>query len=214
MKFVAIFLLTGALLSASPIASLVSAGNPVLASNGEDVSPYGLTLNGTLYPVLCVDDKDWSSLNSPWNVNVTAISSGSFTNTYNPSEGLEYQEDAYLYSLIVQPAADRIDIQHAAWDIMDLDITSAAQVTTYETAGTLSSSDGAITYINQAITGSKTMNFTGYDILSDTDTGRGRQQEFIVATTPEPTTFTLLGAGLLLACVGAARRKRARVKVK
>jgi hypothetical protein len=30
---------------------------------------------------------------------------------------VQYEEEAYLFSLITQPGADRIDIQHAAWAI-------------------------------------------------------------------------------------------------
>ncbi len=211
MKFISIFLLAGALLSASPVstssvATLVSAGSPLLASNGDYVGPYGLTLNQNLYPALCVDDKDWGSLNAPWNVNVTSISSGNFSLTYNPTEGQEYMEDAWIYNQITQPGADRINLQHAAWDIMDLGITTSTQLT-----NDLSSSDGAYNFISQALTGYSSMNFSGYEILSDCNKGDGpgdgREQEFIICT-PEPASFMLLGMGLLLAGVGSARQRR------
>ncbi len=49
------------------------------------------------------------------------------------------------------------------------------------------------------------MNLSGYEIVSDTVAGH--EQEFLVAT-PEPSSFLLLGAGLLLAGCGAFRRGR------
>ncbi len=207
MKLISIFLVAGALLSASPVstpnvADLVSAGSPLLASNGDYVGPYGLTLNQNLFAALCVDDKDWGSLNDPWNVNVTSISSGNFSLTYNPSKGQEYEEDAWIYSQITKAGADRIDLQHAAWDIMDLGITTLGQLNT-----DVSVHDGAYTYISQALAGYSTMNFSNFEILSDCNTGDGREQEFIICT-PEPESFMLLGMGLLLAGFGAARKNR------
>lgn len=202
MKLISVFLLAGALLSASPVATLVSAGSPLLASNGVYVGPYGLTLDNKLYAALCIDDKDWGSLNAPWDVNVTLISSGNFSNTYNPTKGQEYMEEAWIYSQITKPGADRINLQHAAWDIMDLGITTLAHLNS-----DVSSSDGAYAFISQALTGYASMNFSGYEILSDVNTGKGREQEFIIAT-PEPESVTLLGIGLLLAGLGTVRQRR------
>ena len=207
MKLISVFLLAGALLSASPVATLVSAGSPLLASNGDYVGPYGLTLDHNLYAALCVDDKDWGSLNDPWNVNVTLINSGNFNLTYNPTKGQEYEEDAWILSQITQPGADRIDLQHAAWDIMDLGITTSTQL-----ASDLSIHDGAYSFISQALTGYASMNLSGYEILSDCNRGDGREQEFIICT-PEPESFMLLGMGLLFAGIGSVRRRRKQLAV-
>lgn len=206
MKLISIFLFAGALLSASPVADLVNAGTPLLASGNDYVGPYGLTLNGTLYAALCVDDKDWGSLNDPWNVNITSISSGNFSSTYNSTKGQEYMEDAWIYSQITQPGADRIDLQHAAWDIMDLGITNSTQL-----SNDVSLHDGAYNFISEALTDYRTMNFSGYEILSDCNKdGDGREQEFIICT-PEPESLTLLGMGLLLAGVGIVRQRRKQI---
>ncbi len=202
MKLISIFLFAGALLSASPVANLVNAGTPLLASGNDYVGPYGLTLNGTLYAALCVDDKDWGSLNDPWNVNITSISSGNFSNTYNSTKGQEYMEDAWILSQITQPGADRIDLQHAAWDIMDLGITTSTQLTS-----DVSSTDGAYNFISQALTGYSSLSLSDYEILSDCNTGNGREQEFIICT-PEPESVALLGMGLLVAGLGVVRQRR------
>jgi hypothetical protein len=191
---VSLFLVGVAALPASPIAvSIVDAGNPpVVDSNGEYVGPYTLSVNGTNIAALCVDDKDRSQLNVSWKANETAVSSPNLSNTYKPSEGQEYKEAAYLYSLITQPGVsgtDRIDIQHAAWYIMDGKTSS------------VSTSDGAYLYIQKAASNYNFMDFSGYEIVSSANQ-YNRQQEFIIDTTcpaPEPASVGLFGAGLIIA---------------
>ena len=196
----------GGLLSAGSVnVSIVNAGNPVLTDNDKvDVGPYTLSVNGTQYEALCVDNKDWSSLNKPWSANLTAVNSTNLTNTYHSTEGTEYEEAVYLYTLITQPGADRIDLQHAAWDIINDSITSSTSLTG------LSLFSGDLWAINQATANynQSDINFANYDIVSSVS-GATRNQEFIVPANcdaPEPASFALLGAGLLMA--GASRAFR------
>src|SRR4051812_30390506 len=112
MRFLLSFFLAGAVVSASPI-------TVTLLNSGSPVSPYTLTVNGMTVAGLSVDDKHGSNLFGNWPANITSISSGVFSNTYHSTEGIEYKEDAYLLSLITQPNSDRVNIQHAAWDIID-----------------------------------------------------------------------------------------------
>ncbi len=212
MKYILTFFMFGALLSAGPVSvTLVNAGNPVLHDgNGVDVGPYTLSLNGMNYAALCVDNKDWSQLNSPWSADLTAVNSSNLSDTYHPAEGIEYEEDAYLYSLITKPGADRVDLQHAAWDIINDSITSSTSL-----AG-LHLFSGDTSLINQATAdyNKSGLNFADFEIVSGFDKGTGREQEFIIGgncDAPEPASFALLGVGLLMAGTTRAWRKRKQV---
>ena len=183
---------------------LVNAGNPVVKdSYGVDVGPYTLAVNGVDLLALCVDDQDWSSVGASWTATVTKLSGLNVSNTYNPSELTEYEETAVLYNLITKSGADRVDIQHAAWDIMDGQITNKTALNWAIWGGYISPSDGAIPYIEDAISAYNTTNLNGFEILSDSTAGDcSREQEFLVYTpastaTPEPGTYALLGLGLI-----------------
>jgi PEP-CTERM motif len=205
MKFLFSFFLVGAIVSASPI-------TVTLLNTGTSVSPYTLTVNGMNVAGLSVDDKNGSNLFGNWPANVTSISSGVFTNTYHPTEGIEYKEAAYLLSLLSQPKSDHLDIQHAAWDIIDNSITNSSQIAALELAGKLSATDGALPYIYDALAGYQSFNFSEYEIVSSkTDCYR---EEFIVDSNcdaPEPASFALLGAGLLMAGASRAWLRRKQV---
>jgi hypothetical protein len=152
-------------------------------------------INGQDYAALCVAFFDESHLNDTWNAYVTQIGSGNFSNTYNPSEGQEYEEDAYIMSQILKPGSDRTGLQEAAWDIMAYDITNSSYKHLI----------GDNSYIDAALADYSTMNFTGYEIVSDTTTNG--EQEFLVAT-PEPGSLLLLGTGLLVAGALLLQRRR------
>ncbi len=116
------------------------------------------------YAALCVDNKHWSTLNTPWTAILTPVGSANLSNTYHPAEGTEYEEDAYLYTLITQASGtNRINIQHAAWDIMDDSITSSTSL-----AGLKNLFSGDTTYINQATANynKSGLNFANFDIVS------------------------------------------------
>jgi hypothetical protein len=207
MRFLLSFFLVGAIVSASPI-------TVTLLNTGNSVSPYTLTVSGMKVAGLSVDDKNGANLFGNWPANITSISSGVFSNTYHPTEGIEYKEDAYLLSLISQPNSDHANIQHAAWDIIDNSITNSSQIAGLVLAGKLNANDGALPYIYDALNGYGSFNFSGYQIVSSsTDCYR---EEFIVDSNcdaPEPASFALLGAGLLMAGASRAWRRRMQVAV-
>ena len=174
--------------------------------------PYNLNVNGVLTPAMCMDD--FLEVGGPWTANVTNVNGPDFSNTYLGSgpvtihgytvpTSLVYQTEAYLFSELIQPSADRANLQLAAWAIMDantLDNVISHNNTTVE---------NDILGAYEAVTNAKSaFNPANYEILSDVNPNTtGRSQEFIVAT-PEPSTYLLFGSGLLIAGVMRFSRRR------
>lgn len=183
MKLVSLFLLAGALVSAAPIATtqvtLVNAGSPLADDGHYYVGPYTLSINGQNVAAMCVDVLDESHVGDSWLATLSHVD-GDISLTYHPDEAIQYKEEAYLYSLITRPGAERVAIQHAAWFLTDpgYAIDAAAQ--------------GYVTLAQNNYAG---MDFSGFELVSSS-VGT-REQEFIVAT-PEPDSIMLLGAGALL----------------
>jgi len=115
-----------------------------------------------------------------------------FSKTYHPSFSVQYEEEACLFSLITQPGADRIDIQHAAWAI----------------TGGYTANSAAQHDVDLAAANYSTLNLAGYEIVSGINS-YNHEQEFLIHTArsvPEPTSLGLFGLGLVGAF--AARRWR------
>ena len=131
MKLFSLFLLAGAVLSAAPLAqvSLVNAGSPLVDDGQYYVGPYTLSINGQNVAAMCVDFQDESYVGDTWTASLSQVG-GNLSATYHADDAVQYKEEAYLYSLLTLPGADRVDIQHAAWSITDpgYSINAAAQV--------------------------------------------------------------------------------------
>ncbi len=200
MKLLAIMLMAGALVSAAPVTAnvqLVNAGAPTVSDGSYYVGPYTVSVDGKSMAALCVDFFHQSSVGDSWNAYVTSLT-GSLANTYHSGDQVQYAEEAYLYSLINKAgvsATDRINIQHAAWNITD----SAYQV-----------SGDALLFVNAALQNYKNMDLSSFQLLSSVDCNH-REQEFLVASAaaPEPGSLMLLGGGLLAAGLISRRRKLA-----
>lgn len=220
MKLLTSFFALGAaaVLSASPVQTtsvkLVNAGNPVVTVNSVtidgdrktnvDIGPYTLQINGQDYAAMCIDFFDESNVGDQWNAYTTAVGSSNLSNTYHPSDGKEYEEDAFLFSMITAPgvtSTQRTGIQEAAWDIMAYGITNSSYKYLI----------GDNSYIDEALNGYSTMNLSGYEIISDDVAGC--EQEFIIdapptPSVPEPASCALMGTGLLLSAGAMAWKRR------
>jgi hypothetical protein len=193
-KLFSIFVLAAAALSAMPATTqltFVNAGSPAVSDGHYNVSPYTISINGQNYAALCVDFLHQSSTGTTWTAYVNT--SSDFSKLYHPDNLTAYMEEAYLYNLITAPGADRIDIQHAAWNITDPSYKIDAN---------------AQKFVQQAQANFMNVNFAGFEVLSAKDCN---QQEFLIwnpsATAPEPGSFAMLGGGLLFG-LGLIRRSR------
>ncbi len=193
-KIFSIFLLAAAALSATPVTTqikLVNAGSPLVDDGSYYVGPYTISMNGQNYAALCVDFLHQSSVGNSWTAYVNTISD--YSKVYRSDNPLLYVEEAYLYNLITKPNADRIDIQHAAWNITD----SKYQI-----------NSAAAAFVQQAQANFAGVNMAGFEVLSAKDCN---EQEFLVwnpsCAAPEPGSFAMLGGGLLVG-IGLIRRNR------
>lgn len=219
-KSILSFFLFGAILSAAPVnVTFVDAGNPLKVVNNIYVGPYDLNVNGKAVQAMCMDD--FRTVGGNWQANVTAVNGTDFSKTYvgnsktfdipgygNLTIGAKdlYQAEAYLFSNIIKPNADRADIQEAAWAIMDPN-TLANVFTSNNTAVKNILFDTYNNYSN--------FDASGYEILSDISNSSPNQEFMMGPTaTPEPASFALLGGGLFAA--GAARlfRRKKQTEVK
>ncbi len=188
-------LLFGAMLSAAPVnVTLLNGG----AGDNFEIGPYPLIVNGTDTFGMCMNDWKESYIGSTWSSNITNVNGTDFSNTYLHNNGTSvdgyaftsqqiYTAEAYLFSKLIAPGADRDDIQEAAWAIMD--------------PATFSSSNQTVQNILiDAYQNSPNFNTAGFQIVSDVN---GNNQEFMTeSTAPEPASLALMGGGLFLAGAG------------
>jgi len=152
-----------------------------------------------------------SATGDQWKANKTAVTSSDFSGTYLGNDGKTilgqnytskqvYTAEAYLFSLITKPGADRANIQEAAWAIMDY--STLANVTN-------SNNTGVENYLEAAANNFASFDASGYSIISQTGpVDECSKQEFMVASTPEPGTIGLFGGGFFFAGIFRMFRRR------
>ena len=213
LSLLSIFAL-GTVLSAAPVTvTFVNGGNPGESdSRGYPVGPYTLTVNGVNVAAMCMDDFKYSS--GTWEANVTEANSRDLSNTYlhNGSTSVGgtkyynaqiYKAEAYLFSQIIKPDADRVSLQDAAWAIMDPDSYKYV----YSSKETTVEND-----IHTALKNAPTFDASAFGII--TEAGGDSQQEFIYSTaTPEPASVALLAGGLLMGALTYWKRRRSQAVV-
>ena len=201
-------LLFGSLVYANTVqTSFVTAGPVVLVPGmgGDEAGPYMLNVDGQLVPAMCMDD--FREVSGTWTSSVTPVGSSDLSQTvlgdtvsknngtmnedgYIVTGAQVYEMEAYLFSQIIQPGADRGDLQLAGWALMDPNTMSNVN----------SSNNSAVQHditaaYNAATNPNSGFNPANYEILSDIN---GNNQEFMTGV-PEPSTLFLMGAGLVLA---------------
>ena len=199
-----------ALFALVSLASAASADTLKLVSTGGQVVdnvyvyPYNFSINSAsgLTSLLCMDYNREVTVNEQWNVSINKIGVDS------SALSTQYREAAYLYSQL--GSNSNSDVQFAAWDIFDdADVKGLSGFTS-----------NASTLVQQAISAANNQTliasgfFNGYSLYLPTTNQagwtKGVPQEFIgAAQAPEPSSFVLLGSGLVGAA-GMLRRRLAR----
>ncbi len=194
IKLILTLLCAAVVLVAAPIrrVTLIDAGNPLVWDGSYDVGPYTLEIDGSKVPVLCVDLQDESAVGEQWDAYTTPLG-GDLSGTYHSGGLYQYEEEAYLYTLITQPGADRIGLQHAAWAITD---------------GTFSPDQISQSWIYEAQQNAGTVDLSRFEVISAVVGIQGaRPQEFLTEVVPEASLVNLV-VGLFAVGLALLGRKR------
>ena len=193
MKIFPAFLCMATALVATPIAPVVLVDAGHLKNDGAYyVGPYDIRIDGRSVAALCIDFEDESKVGERWSASVSNLS-GSLSATYHPGDRLKYEEEAYLFTLITKPGADRIGLQHAAWALLDPGFATDRT---------------AQKWIIEASKEYGTVDLAGFSIVSEVAGYKGaRRQEFLTAASPEPFFINFFGGLIAIGLVLLGRRR-------
>lgn len=194
--------------------STVALGVYVGPYNAQATSNGSLFAAGSLFKVYCVDYYNHISMNSAYTANVTNLQNGNMANTrFGAGELTDYRKAFYLTTLFSTTATSQWGDLHASiWSLLggSPNVPNGVFVTQanswYSTTGV--NADWSNAYVLTDVNMSHGSNGQYYP-------GRGGVQEFVTGSfslhttnvVPEPSTYVLLGAGLV-AVFGASRRKK------
>jgi len=191
---------------------------------GVYIGPYQATINGASTPVICDDFGDESYVPESWTAITTNVSNlPADSNLKWGDNQTLYDEGAYLATLLANPAnsTNATAIQYALWQLMDTtaaggeynnevenwlggELTSS-QFASFE--GSATTAGSVLYYIAQAEMASNYDSSSWSNVLiysfdqctmavESPCSSSNPPQEFMVVTTPEPSTILMLVLGL------------------
>lgn len=202
--YLSFLLFIGGLLRGGTFApvTLKDFGQPeLLDRNMAPASLYHLEFDNQILPVLSVGDTDQVRAGEAWIAIITPLTD--LTSAYHPHAQLAYEEAAWLYAQDLQPGADRIGIQHAAWALLDPSFPMDPISFLWTSAAFLNRSS---------------LDLSQFFLVSSAPGSRGVQELLFEApghslgAVPEPNGLIPVGLGFisLSAGLGCIRRKRNR----
>lgn len=185
VKLLSLSLFAAATLAASATITIVDVGASPVSDGTYYVGLYDISVNGIVTPALCVDVQDNSYVGQQW---IATITQGS------PTDSVIELEEMWLFaedkSLSPTDATDRINIQHAAWNLGDPAYAVDAAAQDWEQLATVNyASVDPYQYFFTTAPGVQTMLYDAITI------------------TPEPTLLGVFGL-LLLAVAGISKRAK------